>query len=146
MSVALVHQVNIKATPDSVYKAISTQEGLSSFWTDDTKAESKVGSVASFGFGGPSQRMRVDELAPGKRVKWTGLPDFPNWENTTVTWDIKPADNGQTSVTFGHRDWPASVTAHDLGSINYTWGMIVDRLRQYAETGKPVPYVAFARR
>jgi uncharacterized protein YndB with AHSA1/START domain len=146
MAVSLVHQVNVKASPETVYKAISTQEGLASFWTSDSKAEPKVGSVASFGFGGPSQRMKVDELVPGKRVKWTGLSDFPNWGNTTVTWDIAPAANAETSVTFRHANWPESVSYDDLGSINYTWGMIVDRLKQYAETGKPVPYFAFATR
>lgn len=149
MSVSLVHQVNVKASPEALYKAVSTQEGLAAFWTSDTRAESKVGSVATFGFGGPTQRMRIDELASGKRVKWTALNDpyFPNWDGTTVTWEIAPAaEKGQTSVTFKHVNWPEKVTAEELGSINYTWGMIVDRLRQYAETGKPVPYFAFATR
>jgi uncharacterized protein YndB with AHSA1/START domain len=146
MAVSLVHQVDIKATPDTIYKAVSTQEGLASFWTDDTRAESKVGSVASFGFGGPSQRMKVADLQPGKLVKWTALADFPNWGDTVVEWEITPGEEGQTSFTFRHRNWPEGVTADDLGSINFTWGMIVDRLKQYAESGKPVPYFAFARR
>jgi uncharacterized protein YndB with AHSA1/START domain len=146
MAVSLVHQVNIKATPETIYQAVSTEQGLASFWTSDSKAESKVGSVATFGFGGPSQRMKVDELVPGKRVKWTGLADFPNWGDTTVSWELAPAENGETSLTFRHANWPASVTADDLGSINYTWGLIVERLKQYSETGKPVPYFAFATR
>ncbi len=146
MTVSLVHQVNIKATPDTLYKAVSTQEGLASFWTDETKAESKVGSVATFGFGGPTQRMKIEELVPGTRARWIGLRDFPNWGDTVVSWEIKPGEKGETSLTFRHANWPASVTADDLGSINYTWGMVVDRLKQYAETGKPVPYFAFARR
>lgn len=146
MAVSLVHQVNIKASPETIYEAISTQEGLSSFWTSDTRAEPKVGSVATFGFGGPAQRMRVDELVHGTRVKWTGLNDFPNWDGTTVTWEIARADKGETSVTFRHSNWPAAVTADDLGSINYTWGLVVERLRQYAETGQRVPYFAFATR
>ena len=146
MAVSLVHQVNIKASPDTIYRAISTQEGLTSFWTSDSKAEPTVGSVATFGFGGPTQRMRVDELTPSKRVKWTGLHDFPNWGNSTVTWDIAPAEGDLTNLTFRHANWPASVTADDLGSINYTWGLIVERLKQYAENGKPVPLFAFATR
>ena len=82
MAISLVHQVNVKATPEAIYKAVSTQDGLASFWTSDSRAESKVGSVATFGFGGPTQRMRIDELTPGKRVRWTGLNDFPNWGDT----------------------------------------------------------------
>ena len=146
MAAPLVHQVNVKATPETIYKAISTTEGLGAFWTSESTAESKVGSIASFGFGGPTQRMRVDELVPGKRVKWTGLADFPNWGDTTVSWDISPTESGETSVTFRHGDWPGSVSQDDLGSINYTWGLIVERLKEYAETGKPNPLFAFATR
>jgi len=146
MAAPLVHQVNVKATPETIYKAISTTEGLGAFWTSESTAESKVGSIASFGFGGPTQRMRVDELVPGKRVKWTGLADFPNWGDTTVSWDISPAESGETSVTFRHASWPETVSQDDLGSINYTWGLIVERLKQYTETGKPNPLFAFATR
>ena len=146
MTAPLVHQVNVKATPETIYRAISTAGGLQAFWTSDSKAEPKVGSIASFGFGGPTQRMRIDELVPGKRVKWTGLNDFPNWDKTTVSWDIAAAEKGETSVTFRHADWPASVSQDDLGSINYTWGLVVERLKQYAESGKPNPLFAFATR
>lgn len=146
MTVSLVHQVNIKAAPETIYNAVSTQKGLASFWTSESTAEPRVGSIGSFGFGGPTQRMRVDELVPGKRVRWTGLNDFPNWGDTVVTWEIKPAEKDGTSLTFRHANWPASVTADDLGSINYTWGLVVERLKQYAESGKPVPYFAFATR
>ena len=146
MAAPLVHQVNVKATPETIYRAISTAGGLQAFWTSDSKAEPKVGSIASFGFGGPTQRMRIDELVPGKRVKWTGLNDFPNWDKTTVSWDIAAAEKGETSVTFRHADWPASVSQDDLGSINYTWALVVERLKQYAESGKPNPLFAFATR
>jgi len=146
MAAPLVHQVNVKSTPEKIYKAISTAEGLGAFWTSESKAEPKVGSIASFGFGGPTQRMRVDELVPGKRVRWTGLADFPNWGDTTVSWDISPAESGETSVTFRHANWPETVSQDDLGSINYTWGLIVERLKQYAETGKANPVFAFATR
>ncbi|TMC26576.1 MAG: SRPBCC domain-containing protein [Chloroflexi bacterium] len=146
MAAPLVHQVNVKATPETIYRAISTAGGLQAFWTSDSKAEPKVGSIASFGFGGPTQRMRIDELVPGKRVKWTGLNDFPNWDKTTVSWDIAAAEKGETSVTFRHADWPATVSQDDLGSINYTWGLVVERLKQYAESGKPNPLFAFATR
>jgi hypothetical protein len=49
-------------------------------------------------------------------------------------------------VVFRHAGWPASVSQDDLGSINYTWGLIVERLKQYSETGKPNPLFAFATR
>src|SRR5437879_7541332 len=125
MAAPLVHQVNVKATPQQIYDAVSTAVGLGAFWTSASQAEPKVGSIATFGFGGPSQRMRVDELKPGKRVKWTALADFPNWDGTTVTWDISPAENGETGVLFRHADWPAAASQGDRVSINYTSRLIV---------------------
>src|ERR1700730_3452606 len=146
MAAPLVHQVNIKATSEAIYDAVSTARGMASFWTCESKADAKVGPVASFGFGGPTQRMRIDELNPGKRVKWTALADFPNWDGTTVTWDISPAENGETGVVFRHADWPDRDSPGELGSINHTWGLGVERLKQYAESGKPTPLLAFATR
>src|SRR5438046_473996 len=118
MAAPLVHQVNVKATPETIYKAISTTEGLGAFWTSESKAEPKVGSIASFGFGGPTQRMRVDELVPGKRVKWTGLADFPNWGETTVSWDISPAECAETSMTVRDANSPETVSHVDLRRVN----------------------------
>src|SRR5437879_10257945 len=142
MAAPLVHQVNIKATPDQIYAAVSTARGLAAFWTSESQADSKVGTIATFGFGGPSQRMRVDELTPGKRVKWTALADFPNWNGTTVTWEISPAENGETGVLFRHADWSASVSQDDLGSINYTCSLVVVGVNQNAQTGTPKPLAA----
>src|SRR2546428_11921125 len=124
MAAPLVHQVNVKSTPETIYKAVSTAQGLAAFWTSESKAEPKVGSVANFGFGGPTQRMRVDELVPGKRVKWTGLADFPNWGDTTVSWDIAPAENGGTSVTFRPRDRPGSRPPDGPGRMQHHWGPV----------------------
>src|SRR5260370_11859063 len=119
MAAPLVHQVNGKATPDTIYTAVSTAQGLQGFWTSESQAEPKVGSIATFGFGGPTQRMRIDELMPGKRVKWTGLPDFPHWGGTTVTWVISTAENRQPGVLFPHATSPASLPQRLLAPINY---------------------------
>src|SRR2546423_14545943 len=113
MAAPLVHGVTGKATPDAVYQAVATVRGLASFWTSESHAEAKAGSLATFGFGGPSQRMRVDELTPGKRVRWTALDDFPNWNGTTVTWDISAAENGETTGRFRPADRPRKGSPED---------------------------------
>jgi uncharacterized protein YndB with AHSA1/START domain len=139
MAGPLMHSVEVEADAQTIFDAIATTKGLAAFWTRDSKAEPKEGSVAVFGFGGPTQRMRVDELRPGRRVLWTALDDFPNWRDTTVSWDLSPV-NGRTEVRFSHDGWPAELPATDLASINYVWGQIVGRLKKYAETGEPDPY------
>ena len=140
MAGPLMHMVEIDADPKKIYEALSTSRGLASFWTADSHAEPKVGSIAKFGFHGPTLEMKVDALEPGKRVRWSTHGGFPEWNGTAVTWEIKPGKNGGQEVTFNHDGWPASVPPADLASVNYTWGRIVGRLKKYAETGEPAPF------
>jgi uncharacterized protein YndB with AHSA1/START domain len=140
MAAPLMHSVTIEADANKIYEAISTGEGLASFWTRDSRAEPKVGSIAQFGFGGPNLQLKVEELKPGALVRWSNHGGFPEWGGTTVIWEIGPAEKGGSEVRFTHTGWPAELPQADLASVNYTWGRIVGRLKKYVETGKPVPF------
>jgi uncharacterized protein YndB with AHSA1/START domain len=140
MAGPLMHLVTIDAEADKIYDALSTTRGLASFWTADSHAEAKVGSTARFGFHGPVLEMKVDELKPGKRVRWSTAGGFPEWKDTFVEWDIRPGKDGAHDVLFNHAGWPAELPAEELASVNYTWGRVVGRLKAYAESGKPDPY------
>ena len=140
MAGPLMHMVTIQADANKIYEALSTSKGLASFWTADSHAEPKTGSIARFGFGGPVLEMTVEELTPGKRVRWSTHGGFAEWNGTSVTWDIKPGKDGANEVWFDHDGWPEALPPSDLASVNYTWARVVGRLKKYAETGKPVPY------
>ncbi|MDQ6879765.1 MAG: SRPBCC domain-containing protein [Candidatus Dormibacteraeota bacterium] len=140
MAAPLMHSVTIEAEAGKIYEAISTGRGLANFWTRDSRAEPKVGSVAQFGFGGPTLEMKVEELKPGELVRWSSHGGFPEWVGTTVVWEIGPAEKGGSEVKFTHAGWPAELPQADLASVNYTWGRIVGRLKKYVETDKPVPF------
>ena len=140
MAAPLVHSVTIEADADKIYEAISTGKGLASFWTRDSRAEPKVGSLAQFGFGGPRLEFKVEELEPGRLVRWSSHGGFPEWVGTTVIWEIGPAEKGGSEVKFTHAGWPEEIPQADLASVNYTWGRIVGRLKKYAESGKAEPF------
>lgn len=140
MAGPLMHSVTVDADASKIYEALSTAKGLASFWTADSHAESKVGSIARFGFHGPQLEMKVEELSPGKRVRWSTHGGFDEWKGTSVTWEIKPGQDGSQEVLFSHEGWPEQLPAKELASVNYSWGRIVGRLKKYAETGKPAPY------
>jgi uncharacterized protein YndB with AHSA1/START domain len=142
MAGPLMHSVTIDGDAEKIYEALSTSQGLASFWTRDSQAEPKVGSIARFGFGGPVLEMKVEELRPGRLVRWSTHGGFPEWTNTTCTWAISPAKEGGQEVRFSHEGWPADLPPGDLASVNYVWGRVVGRLKKYAETGRPVPFFA----
>jgi uncharacterized protein YndB with AHSA1/START domain len=140
MAGPLMHSVTIHGDAKKIYEAISTGKGLASFWTADSHAEPKVGSIAKFGFRGPTLEMRVDELKPGKLVRWSTHAPFPGWEGTTVTWEIAPAKEGGNEVVFNHAGWAAKTPPAELASVNYTWGRVMGRLKKHIETGDVVPF------
>jgi uncharacterized protein YndB with AHSA1/START domain len=140
----MVHEVEIAADPATVYRAITTREGQAGFWTPDNSVEPKLGSVAEFRFKAAPVpvRMRIDALEAGKTVRWTCLGEFPGWKDTSVTWDLGPGTEGRgTRLVFRHGDLArAGYPEAALGSVNYTWGQVLGRLKAYAESGKPQPF------
>lgn len=138
----MLHIVDIDAQADAIYDAISTAEGLRSFWTADADAEPVVGSTARFGFpeAPVDLRMEITTLVPGVRVTWTCLGDFPFWAGTTIDWSIGPNPKAPGSlVTFRHDGWPDDYPETEYGLVNYVWGQIVGRLKGFAETGAANP-------
>jgi uncharacterized protein YndB with AHSA1/START domain len=143
MGKEMLHAVEIEADPAKVFEALSTADGLAGFWTPNVSAEPKVGSVATFGFAAApvDLKMRVDELDAGRRVAWACLGDFPYWKDTSVTWDLAPKDGG-TMVMFRHTGFADDYPDDQYAGVNYAWGRIVGRLKDYAETGKPDPFLS----
>ena len=49
--VDILHRVGVKTTtPEKVYDALTTVEGLAGWWTDDTSGTEDVGGVLEFRF------------------------------------------------------------------------------------------------
>jgi uncharacterized protein YndB with AHSA1/START domain len=137
----IVHEFHIKAAPGRVFDAIATQEGLSSWWTRDTEAQSKIGSVAVFGFGKRSLifRMAIQTLDRGRLIAWHCIGDHEEWKDTRLTFDLQPGATGNDTVMrFKHAGWRSAEGW--LGSCSYTWAHVLGRLKSYAETGERSPY------
>ena len=54
------HYVVIKATPEKIFKAITTQDGLENWWAKQTIAKPEVGFVNIFTFGKFRNEMKVN--------------------------------------------------------------------------------------
>ena len=48
----IIHRVGIACPANEVYKALTTDQGLSTWWTNDTTGAGDVGSVICFRFNG----------------------------------------------------------------------------------------------
>lgn len=133
------HEVQIEAPLTKVYEAITTQEGLRSWWTKDSVVEGHEGGSAEFGFARRATlfRMRIKEFKAPKRVVWTCVGDVEEWKDTELNWDISKADKGAV-LRFTHSGWKS--VAGYFATCNSTWGMLMYRLKDYVEGNNPGPY------
>lgn len=131
------HQITINATPEKVYEAITTTEGIKNWWTTEAKVEPEVGSVAEFGFYNRKAvfLMHIDHLEQGKLVEWTAQHDMPGWKGTTIRFELKPNDNGDTILNFNHSGWDSMEGGYSM--INTTWGSLMYILKNYVEGKNP---------
>ena len=146
--VDIIHRIGIKASPDEVYSALSTVDGVAGWWTKETTGESRVGRVITVrfvdhgvdGLGPITTKGRMDlevlRLDPGKEVRWRVREGPPEWIGTDVTFSLFESD-GQTVVVFGHRNWREAVefTAH----CSMKWATFLLSLRELVETGRGRP-------
>ena len=84
------HTILIGAPAEKIYDAITTREGLSAWWTPDTKAKPERDSTARFAFG-PSyfKEMKIVELKPSRMVKWICISGAGEWIGTTISFELK---------------------------------------------------------
>ena len=134
----ILHRVGIKSSLDKVYKALATVEGLASWWTDDTRGDSKVGGVIHFQFG---ERgffdMKVLELQPATRVLWQVVDGPEEWIGTTVSWELRQ-EKDYIIILFKHLGWKEPVEF--MHHCSTKWGIFLMSLKSLLETGKGAPY------
>ena len=135
---AIKHLLYINASPAKVYEAITTQKGLSSWWTTETKADAIVGSVAEFWFSDRyHDKMYIVKLDKNKYVEWECIDGDKEWIGTRINFTIKSRDKG-TMLHFCHYEW--SEETDFFASCNFNWGHYMKSLKNYCELGKGEPF------
>jgi len=140
--VDIIHRIGIKSPASTVYKALSTINGLANWWTEDVEGDELSGGKITFTFRSETGEikgrmvMEILELNPGKDVRWRCKEGPEEWIGTDITFHLSQQDD-QTIILFGHRNWRESVefTAH----CSMKWAVFLLSLREYLETGKGRP-------
>lgn len=134
----ILHKVGIKSSSrDDVYKALTTIDGLSKWWTSDTQGESKVGGVIQFRFGAGGFDMKVLELQPDKSVRWQVIDGPEEWIGTEISFVIKQNDDW-TIVLFKHENWKEPVEF--MHHCSTKWAVFLLSLKSLLETGHGAPW------
>jgi hypothetical protein len=132
----VLFQFDVDASPAKVLEAVKTTEGIKGFWTSRADVPETVGEVVKVEFAiAPLPFDLRLEQSDESTVVWRTETFPPHWVGTSIRWDVDERDGGST-VRFRHGtfgdDW-------ETGAVAYTWGQIMIKLKQYAESGKPDP-------
>ena len=137
--VDILHKVGIKSSSlDKTYKALTTLDGLSGWWTSNTQGEpTKVDGVIKFLFDGGGFDMKVLELVPNKYVLWQVVDGPKEWIGTKVIWDLKQKDD-YTIILFKQAGWKEPVEF--MYHCSTKWAIFLMSLKSLLETGKGSPW------
>jgi uncharacterized protein YndB with AHSA1/START domain len=133
-----IHElITIEASPDRLYDAVATAQGLASWWTSDVQVN---GKSITLGFEGHSVifRMSVELARRPEQIEWQCTGEAPEWTGTHLSFQFRPGQDGGTDVHLTHSGWKSA--SDYMAQCTYAWAHVLDRLKSYAENGKPVPY------
>jgi uncharacterized protein YndB with AHSA1/START domain len=135
---AIIEERTIAATPQSVFNALTRQDKIVCWWTDEARVKPEVGSLGEFRFRPPAGvlQFEVTGLDADKKVSWLSRQGPPQWKGTSVTWQLTPVHNG-TRVLFTHDGFAQVDEVYKRTRGN--WAYFLDSLKSYLETGKGTP-------
>ena len=133
------HRVGIDAPITTVYDAVATRDGVTTWWTRDVEGESRVGGELSFGFGRPQRSAAVQlvELSPPDRVVWRCVDGPKEWLDTTIRFDLG-ANGDETVVLFSHAGWREPVEF--MNHCSTAWAYFLLSLKHAIEGGEATPW------
>ena len=132
----IMHTLKIHASPDQVYDAVATAEGLRNWWTRDAVLDSKVGGTGEFSFYGRRfiAKVTIEELTPPRRIAWKVTNAA--WGGDTIVFEVRPEQAG-ARLSFFHRDFEQADQRY--ASATTRWGFYLLSLKRYLETGTGSP-------
>ena len=132
------HRVGVKGSAAQVYQLLTTDEGLSKWWTTDTRGAGEAGSIIEFRFGGVGPDFEVIELIPDRLVRWRHSGDMPPaWMGSEILFELDE-DKMQTILNFRHSNW--QVADEFLAHCSTKWGVFMMSIKSCIETGRGQPY------
>ena len=132
------HRVGISGSAQEIYQLLTTDAGLSKWWTTDTLGAGGPGSVIAFRFGDAGPDFEVIELVASRKVVWRHSGEMPAaWMGSEISFLLEETDK-QTFVNFRHYNWQHSDDF--LAHCSTKWGIFMMSIKSCIETGRGQPY------
>ncbi len=124
----IYHQVSIDAPLAKVYDAISTADGIGTWWDKQTPNQTDRGLVL--------------EHNPGPEHTHPRSSPASAWTGTHFIFEIAERDNGSSgskhnqvrATTLDFRQAGYDERSEFFGSNNFAWGQVLQKLKQVVES------------
>src|SRR3954449_6861150 len=137
----ILMQFDIAADRETVRRALTTEDGIRSWWS--ARTDGPEGGQLRVSFPDVPQPFEFSVgRSDDERVEWVtgGFP--PWWAGTTIRWDVSDNPDGPgVRLLFSHRDYDPSNPVIPI--VTPAWAQIILRLKDYAETGVRRPFFDF---
>ena len=136
--VDLSHAIRTEATPQAVYDAITTREGLRGWHVPQVSGDPSPGGIVTFDYKSHDRFVwRVDGSGPTGPGTWVCLEGPDTAPDTTITFTLGTKDT-RTHVSCVHRGLPED-RPDVAATCNTLLGIMLGRLRDYAATHQAEP-------
>jgi uncharacterized protein YndB with AHSA1/START domain len=127
--------VEISASSDLIFRAITEEDQLKKWWVDDPQLEKKMGGKMLFRFLKENSEMltedfviegKIMEFIPNQRLSYTWKPvGDPEYPDTLVTWILEEIGKNKTKLTLLHSGLEQ---AKDVSNLEQGWSFFLNRL------------------
>jgi uncharacterized protein YndB with AHSA1/START domain len=132
--------LRVQATPDAVFDALTTVEGLAAWW-NPARGSGETGGELRFIMNAPEPLViHVDEATRPAFVQWTvtDCPFLADWEGTQPTFTIEALDTTTSELHFRHRGLTNELECIDMCTNSWNH-YVLTSLRDYLEAGSGSP-------
>ncbi len=139
------HVLDIDASPDSVWSAITERDQLAGWWSTKVSATRPiVGERIAFTFADDfNPVMEIVALEEGRQLEWRCVAGHQPWDNGTFRFEIVDLDDGRTKLRFW-QDYAVELSDDAYGVYNFNWGYYLESLRLLCTIGAGKPFTPSA--
>ena len=131
-------EITIQASRESVYRALTTREGLAGWWSEQVQRSEDRWQLY---FQGPNHKidLAIHETIENERLLWLCIEHstFPEWANTCMVFQLIRQEDG-VLVQFEHQGLMTHCACYT--SCAQGWDFFLDSLKAYCETGSGTPW------
>ena len=131
----ILHRISVDAPRERVHDLIATTDGIARWWTGcPVDGESTVGGRFRVYFGAADKPAAVIEVVSDtpEEVEWRVVDGPGTWIDTLITFALRPAGNGGTTLLFTHAGWREA--SEFMSGCSTNWGAYLTSLKTGSES------------